>query len=274
MDRRLTPFSGKKAHISLLGKVEAEAFTEGHTARLIAGVTDLLRTPNGARDRQVLFGERVTVIDHSGALAFIQAEKDGYCGWLPLSAIGPDAPVTHRVSSPFSQIYEGPKAQARDLMQLPFSALVQVIEVEGKFAKTPQGYIPLHHLEPIETLATDPVAVAASFIGTPYLWGGNSRGGIDCSGLAQASMLACGTPCPGDSDLQAQTGREVDPRDLRAGDLVFWKGHVAVVSGPDEIIHATGAFMATVRESLSGAEARILADGNGPITHRRRLSNR
>lgn len=274
MDRRLTPFSGHKAHISLLGKIEAQAFTEGHPARMIAGVTDLLKAPGGARDRQVLYGERVTVIDHLGAEAFVMADKDGFCGWVPLAALGRDHAVTHRIKAPFSQLYEGPKAQARDLQILPFAGLVEVLEVEGTFARTPRGWVPVHHLEPVETLASDPVAVAAGFLGTPYLWGGNSRAGIDCSGLAQAAMLACGTPCPGDSDLQAQAGIEVAVQDLCAGDLVFWKGHVAVVSGPDEIIHATGAFMGCVRESLSGAEARILAAGSGPITHRRRLSNR
>ena len=274
MDRRLTPFSGTKAHISLLGKVEAQAFTEGHPARLIAGVTDLLKAPGGDRDRQVLYGERVLVIDHQDGLAFVMADKDGFCGWLPEAALGPDHPVTHRVKTGFSQLYEGPKVQARDLVALPFAALVEVLEEEGKFARTPEGYVPLAHLEPVETLASDPVKVAESFLGTPYLWGGNSRAGIDCSGLAQAAMLACGTPCPGDSDLQAMAGTEVAPQDLRPGDLVFWKGHVALVSGPDEIIHATAAYMGCVREKLSAAEARILAEGYGPITHRRRLSNR
>ena len=82
---------------------------------------------------------------------------------------------------------------------------------------------------------TDPVAVAELFLGTPYLWGGNSRAGIDCSGLVQAALLACGIACPGDSDLQAAIRRHArlsrSSRSAR-GDLIFWKGHVAMVADP------------------------------------------
>jgi cell wall-associated NlpC family hydrolase len=271
MDRRTTPFSGRVAHVSLRGTVQADHWTDGTPARIATPLAWLHARPGGARDRQVLWGDRVLVIDRQDGQAHVMADKDGYCGWVDDAALGPDHPVTHRVASPFSQLYPEPRVSARDIATLPFAAQVQVIETEGKFARTPQGWVPLHHLRGINAHDPDPVAIAEGFLGTPYLWGGNSRAGLDCSGLAQAAMLACGIPCPGDSDLQTAIGRELAPDEaVRAGDLVFWKGHVAVVSGPDEIVHATGAFMAVVREPLSGAIARILDQGNGPVTHRRR----
>lgn len=273
MDRRTTPFSGRIAHVSLQGQVQADSFTEGQPLRVTAALTDILRAPGGGRDRQILFGDRVLVIDRQAGFAHVMAEKDGYCGWVALAALGPDHPVTHRVQTPFSQFYAVAKVASPESLTLPYAAQVQVLGAEDRFARTPAGYVPLTHLRPLAQHDTDPVAVAAGFLGTPYLWGCNSRAGIDCSGLAQAALLACGLDCPGDSDLQAKLGRELAPEEaVRAGDLVFWKGHVAVVSGPDEIIHATAAFMSVVREPLSVAVERILAQGSGPITHRRRLS--
>lgn len=271
MDRRTTPFSGRIAHVSLKGKVEAESFTEGAPHRISVALTDILRAPEGGRDRQILWGDRVLVIDRRDGFAHIMAEKDGYCGWVSEAALGPDFKATHRVAAPFSQIYAAPRVASPETLTLPFGAQVEVISESGKFAETTAGFVPMSHLRPLGSHESDPVAVAAGFLGTPYLWGANSRAGIDCSGLAQAAMLSCGIPCPGDSDLQAASGEEVAPEAIREGDLVFWKGHVAVISGPDEIIHATGAFMSVVRESLSGAIERIEAQGNGTVTHYRRL---
>lgn len=272
MDRRTTPFSGRIAHTSLKGQIEAERFTDGAPHRVIRSLADIDRSPGGARDRQAIWGDRVVVIDRRDGFAYIMADKDGYCGWMAEAALGPDFAATHRVKTAFSQIYAEPKVAAREVITLPYGAEIQVLAQDGKFAETPSGFVPADHLRAIDAHDSDPVAVAASFLGTPYLWGANSRAGLDCSGLAQASMLACGIPCPGDSDLQAAAGVEIAPDAIQAGDLVFWKGHVAVISGKDEIIHATGAFMAVVRESLSGAIARIEAQGNGPVTHYRRLS--
>jgi cell wall-associated NlpC family hydrolase len=272
MDRRTTPFSGRVAHVSLRGQVAADRFTEGSPARIAQPLADLNARPAGPRDRQVLWGDRVLVIDRQDGHAHVMADKDGYCGWVAEGALGPDHAVTHRVAAPFSQLYPEPRVSAHETATLPYAAQVEVLETEGKFARTPQGWVPLHHLRPVSAHDADPVAVALGFLGTPYLWGGNSRAGLDCSGLAQAALLACGIRCPGDSDLQTALGRELaQDEPVRPGDLVFWKGHVALVSGADEIVHATGAFMAVVRESLSGAIARIIDQGNGPVTHRRRV---
>ncbi len=272
MDRRTTPFSGRIAHVSLQGQVQADSFTEGQPMRVTAALTDILRAPGGGRDRQILFGDRLLVIDRQEGHAHVMAEKDGYCGWVALSALGPDHPVTHRVAAPFSQLYPLPKVTATAGLTLPYGAQLQVLDSGERFARTPAGHVPLAHLRPLDQHDSDPVAVAVGFLGTPYLWGCNSRAGLDCSGLAQAALLACGLECPGDSDLQAGLGRELAAdEEVRAGDLVFWQGHVALVSGPDEIIHATAAFMAVVREPLSTAIARIAAQGSGPVTHRRRL---
>lgn len=269
LDRRLTPFSGRVALESLRGVVTAE-FTAGQPGAVAIPLADLLAQPDGARDRQVVFGEPMRVIDRRDGHAFVQMGKDGYCGWLADAAIGPALVPTHRVAAPASHLYPEPRVQARERFSLPFGALLRVTDMDGTWARGDGGFVPAKHMRPVDDLADDPVQVAELFLGTPYLWGGNSRDGIDCSGLVQAALLSCGISCPGDSDLQAALGAEVTGP-LQRGDLVFWKGHVALVTGPDRIIHANGHSMDVRHEGLADATARIAGQGGGPITARRRV---
>ncbi len=270
MDRRSTPHSGRVAHVSLRGQTDAP-LTEGEAASVIAAVADLLVRPNGPRDRQVIFGDAVTVIDRDQGFAFLQAAKDGFCGWVAESALGPPTQPTHRIATPATHLYTGPKAQAKERHPLYLGSRVSVIGTTGKWAETPDGFVPLSHLAPVGTPAADPVAVAEMFLHAPYLWGGNTVAGIDCSGLAQAAMLAAGHACPGDSDQQQILGSDVpEGAPLRRGDLIFWKGHVALLTAPDRIIHANGATMSVAYEGLDAAIARIQSQGEGPPVARRR----
>lgn len=275
MDRRTTPFNGRIAHVSLRGKVAATAFTEGRWHIVTAPLADLRASPAGPRDRQVVSGDRLLVLDRRDGHAFGQLDRDGYVGWLSDTVLAPDdaPPPTHAVAVASSHLYSEPRVQAPETAPLHFGARLRVTGQTGSFAETPNGHVPAAHLRPLDRPLPDPLSVAALFLGTPYLWGGNSRLGIDCSGLVQAALLACGIACPGDSDQQAALGHPLSPDTPESrGDLVFWKGHVALVSGPDEILHATAHGMTTRRESLSGASARIAATGGGPVTQRRRLA--
>lgn len=271
MDRRLTPSNGRAALEVLRGQVVAERFVTGEPACLIQPVTDLRTAPDGARDRQVLFGEAVTVIDRHSGYAFVQAAKDGYCGYVPEAALGPATRPTHRVSAPATHVYSGAKVQAPEVMALSFGSLVTVTGEAGKFAETPQGFIPAVHLRPVDTPFPDPVAVAEMFLGTPYLWGGNSRFGIDCSGLVQTALVACGKACPADSDQQRTVGTGFgDNEPLLRGDLLFWKGHVAMVVDDMRLIHANGHTMSVAYEGIEACIARIMAQEDRPVIARRR----
>jgi cell wall-associated NlpC family hydrolase len=271
MDARLTPANARAALDSLRGRVVAPRYVPGEGARLAVPLADLCRSPGGARERQLLFGDAVTVIDRHAGWCFVQAAKDGYCGYLPEAAVAPPRQPTHRVAAPASHLYPEPRVQVRETAALPFAARLTVTGETGAFAETPEGFVPACHLRPVGERDADPVAVAALFLGTPYLWGGNSRAGIDCSGLVQAALLACGIACPGDSDLQEGLGAELAPdRALCPGDLLFWAGHVAIVADPRRILHATGHAMAAVYEETDAAIARIAAAGY-PLKARRRL---
>jgi cell wall-associated NlpC family hydrolase len=272
-DRRLTPANGRVAHVSLEGKVAAERFVSGTPARVAVPLADLLAGPDGPRDRQLLLGEAVLVLDRHDGFAFVRAERDGYCGYLPEAVLGAARDASHWVATPATHLYRAPDIKAAEVALLSLGSRLTVVAEHPRFFETAEGlFVPRPHLRGLGERAADPAAVAESLLGTPYLWGGNSRSGIDCSGLVQAALLACGIACPGDSDMQqGAVGTALDPgAAMRRGDLVFWKGHVAMAVGPDRLIHANAFQMAVGLEGLDSCLARIAAQGEGPVTARRR----
>ncbi|WP_192965202.1 C40 family peptidase [Phycobacter azelaicus] len=242
-------------------------------ARVNRPVVDLLRAPDGPRDRQLLYGETVEILSRNEAWAAVRADKDGYTGHIEASALDTPLEATHWVSAPATHAYADADFKSRDLCALSFGSRVQVRSDTDRFAETELGHIPMTHLSPIGTLPADPVTVAEGFLGTPYLWGGNSRFGIDCSGLVQVALLVCGIPCPGDSGPQERELGRLLPTgsSYERGDLLFWKGHVALVRDPDSIIHANVHHMAVAIEPLDAAIKRIAAQGDGPVTAHKRL---
>jgi len=269
-DRRLTLANERVAHLSLDGQIAAPRYADTEAAEIALPVVDLLSSPDGTRERQMLLGDRFDVLDYHQGFAFGRAARDGYCGYVPDDGLCAPTGVSHWVSVPASHLYSEPKAQATRHLWVSFGTRLRVLRQEGNWAETPHGFIPAGHLTPLGTWHSDPVEVAGLFLGTPYLWGGNSQAGIDCSGLVQMAWLACGRACPGDSDLQRSLGQALpDAAPLQRGDLIFWKGHVAIMVDADLMIHATGHFMATVLEPVNEAIARIM-DQTGQLPHSRR----
>lgn len=274
MDRRLTPANGRVAAARLKGLVAAEHYTGGAVHRIGSDLADLLDSPGGRRERQLLHGETVTVYEERDGWAFAEAARDGYVGYLPVAALAAPAEATHFVCVPASHLYTAPDIRRPEAMGLSFGARLRIVSGHGAFHETDSGlFVPRVHIRPVNRPFSDPATVAQLFFGAPYLWGGNSIRGIDCSGLVQAAHLACGIACPGDSDLQeAALGRPL-PEDepLRRGDLLFWRGHVALAVDGETLIHANAHHMAVAYEPAGAAIRRIAAQGGGEVTSRRRL---
>ena len=271
-DPRLTPANGRVAAERLRGLVAADRFVAGEPARIAVPVADLDGSPGGRRDRQLLWGEGVTVYERREGVAFVESHRDGYVGYVAEVSLSEPRTPTHRVAVPATHLYRDDDMKSPALRHLSFGALVTV-EAEGrKFWETPEGYIPKPHLRPLDRPFSDPAAVAQLFFGAPYLWGGNSVLGIDCSGLVQAALLACGHAFPGDSDLQRSLGAAIpEDESPRRGDLLFWKGHVAMAVDAETMIHANAHHMAVAYEGIAPGLARIRAQGDGGLLARRRI---
>ncbi|MBS1301042.1 NlpC/P60 family protein [Loktanella sp. SALINAS62] len=270
-DHRLWPANDRVA-LQSLGLPDRIA-VDGTPARLTRPVTDLCRAPDGPRERQLLLGDTVTVLETRDGWAFVQTDN-GYCGYVPADRLDNTVWPTHRVGTFATHAYAEESMKSQAVMALPFGARLRVLDERAKFFETPQGFVPKKHLRPLDRPFADPVTVAQLHFNVPYLWGGNSTRGLDCSGLIHAALTACDIPCPGDADLQENAVGEPLSADapLQRGDLLFWVGHVGLMVDAQVMIHANGHAMACTYEPVNAAILRIQAQDGGEVTQRRRLT--
>ncbi len=278
-DLRTTPARSDLAAAHLEGAISAERYVEGRPMHLTVECADLRRTPSfdASVDTQVLYGETATLYDTRDGWAWVQLKSDNYVGYLPSTALAKgEIEPTHRVWVKRSFIYPRRDIKAPSFKAVPMGAGVNVKAIDGVFAEVDGGYVVASHLAPIEQKAGDFVAIAEGFSGAPYLWGGKTALGIDCSGLVQIALAQAGLTSPRDTDLQERAlGKplaiDMAEKDLKRGDLVFWKGHVGIMRDAAVLLHANAHHMLVASEPLAEARRRILAKGAGDITALKRV---
>ncbi|MEM7693878.1 MAG: C40 family peptidase [Pseudomonadota bacterium] len=276
LDPRLNPIRDDLAAATLRGTVDRPRYADGEPATITAPLVPVFGKPDGtARVTEFLRGEPVTIFDIAGGIAWAQSADDGYVGYIDAGTFAPSTlPPTHRVPVPSALVFDGPSIRARLMGTLPLSARVAVVETlpggDTFHRLSDETFVLDQHLAPVAEAADDPVTLAERFTGAPYLWGGKSVAGLDCSALVQLAFGAAGIPCPRDSDMQEALGTAVPPEAIARGDLVFWKGHVGIMTDEKTLLHANGHHMMTMAEPLETAAHRLAAK-NLPITAIRRF---
>ena len=267
-DPRINPYRPDLAAKYLEGQVEATRFAEGTLYEVIEPSAFLRReAAHTARlVSEALVGERMIVYEVTDeGWAWGQLETDGYVGWISANALGKPGPApTDKVVAVRTLVFPAPDIKMLPIAALPMGARVAVAQRDERFAVTHSGWhLPVVHLAPTTATQPDFVSVAEKFLGAPYLWGGKTSLGLDCSGLLQIALQAAGLPCPRDSDMQEMAfGHASSVADLHRGDLIFWKGHVAIARDDVTIIHANAHHMAVAIEPAVEAVARIKAAGS------------
>ena len=276
-DPRRHAYRASLAAESLRGRVEAPRYVEGVRRQVEASSLPLRREPrfDAILDSEALFGETLTLFDESEGWAWVQLARDGYVGYLPSEGLTSAVTTpTHRVAALRTYVYASPDIKTPPIALLSLNALLSVAAVEGRFlALESGGFVIAEHVRKPGEPAHDFVDVAIGFRGTPYLWGGRTSLGVDCSGLVQLASEAAGLPCPRDADMQAkEVGHPLDWQSgaLARGDLVFWDGHVGIMTSAHDLVHASAYQMMVVEEPLADACARIAASKGGEIIGVRR----
>ncbi|WP_083567403.1 NlpC/P60 family protein [Hyphomicrobium sp. CS1GBMeth3] len=268
------------AALSLRDRVAAPRYAPGIVRQVIRPAVPLRREPNAklGLETEALYGELVRVYDEADGWAWVQLERDRYVGYLPSATLtGEIVPMTHRVKALGTFIYPAPDIKTPPLLHLPLNAEVCVAEWDDRFCRLKRGgFVITRHLTERDRFERDFVDIAERLIGSPYLWGGRTRIGIDCSGLVQVSLEAAGIAAPRDTDMQAtELGTAIpvpgDLEGLKRGDLIFWPGHVGIMSDGVMLVHANAHHMAVAAETLPEAAERI-ARQSAPITTIRRLA--
>lgn len=277
LDPRVTPARPDLAALHLRGLVEAGRYVEGQVMEVVAPLASLRHDPqpDARLDTEALRGERVIVYEEREGWAWGQLKADHYVGYLPTEALAEGGPkaATHKVVALRSFLFPGPDGKLPPVAALPLGARVVMGQATRGFVWIGDGFLWAGHLAPIDQVEADFVAVAERFLGVPYLWGGKTALGIDCSGLVQLSLASAGIAAPRDSDVQERALGALLPtgEPLLRGDLVFWRGHVGIMRDPDSLLHANGHAMAVASEPFVEARRRIEDTGAGPVTSIRRL---
>ena len=271
LDHRVHAFRRDLADVALAGGYAAAAYAQPQAMSCSVARTMVRGTPSheAGAGSELLLGEPFLAMEVGGDWAWGYCGVDRYVGYVPVDTIGIESTATHRVSAASALVFSRPDVRAAHSAEFPLGAMIRSVGRDGAFHRVGGGFIHERHIEPIGSVAADWVETARLFVGAPYLWGGRTRWGIDCSGVVQMALGAGGIAAPRDSDMQFETLGET-VAEPRRGDLAFFPGHVGIMVDDSNLLHANAYWMATVIEPLAVVAERSGRDGR-PLTAFKRL---
>lgn len=283
LDPRLTAARPDIAWSGLKGKIDTSKFVAGKIRTISTPYANLKKTPRNTAPllTQGLLGEKFRALEEHGGWAFGQLLEDGYVGYIKLEALGAHIPdPSHLVTVPLTHIYARPDLKTPDPLALPFGAKITIREGAPKagFAEAQGlGWICLRHIARLGVYDKDYVKTASRFLHVPYVWGGKTALGLDCSSLIQLAMTHAGIPCPRDTDQQARSlGHSISNKpDLalcKKGDLVFFKGHAGLMLDGTHLLHANATHMRVTIDDARAVADRLAKEFGDQILDIRRLS--
>ena len=275
IDKRIHPWRDNLAAVYLRDVVDVPHYTKGKDYAVKVSHTALRRLPEAraSLDSEILYGEIMTVYDREGEWAWGQHNYDNYVGYVLMKDLGEPFPTTHMVHIMWSFIFQHPDVKSLPVMPLSMGSCVCVLDVQGNFSKVAEGWIYTNHLVPKDYLVDDFVSIAENFLHVPYIFGGRTSFGLDCSALIQTALKRVGVDAPRDCDMQRMLGESVTDDSRERGDLIFWESHVGVLQDSHLFLHANATFMQTVSENFDQACIRI-TQTEGDIQDMRRLGSK
>ena len=280
LDPRTTLARKDLADTALKARVRAERYAPIKSKVVSTGIVDVKKTPNNSAPllTQAFFGEEVSMLDEANGWAFCQLNSDGYVGFLKSEHLSTHGlQPSHSVAVPLSHVYPKPDVRAPIGMAIPFGAQVTISEgvEEKRFSEVRGlGWIYKRHLKPLGSLNADYLQTAAMFLHAPYVWGGKTALGLDCSALVQLALNYAGKDCPRDTDQQLEMlGRSVGANisACEKGDLVFFPGHVGFMLDKMRLLHANATYMRVTLDKLESVVSRLSMVHDNPVVDIRRL---
>lgn len=277
LDPRTNAIRPDLADHRLKDLVDAERYVDFSLAYGLPGRTAILDAPreDATQVSELLYNEAVRVFERGDDYAWVQCAHDDYVGYVDVQALDysdDQRTSTHRLSAAISHIYPSSSLKTRPLMEVYGGTAFNI----APDASRDKGFIEIKSGQWIyEAYLTqepgDILTIAKSYLGAPYLWGGRTLRGIDCSGLVQMALMRAGQPCPRDSDMQAEALGEPVEGELRAGDIVFFPGHVGIMADETQLLHANAYHMAVTIDPLEEVIKRVRRDHQNPVTAQKRL---